>query len=100
MANSQPTIKQMLTAIQHTIDALNADDDPIRRAKVAIELTNIARTAQEQFAEERSSALVELRDAGWSLGDMKVEFGLARARLSQIVNRDTYRDSRKERGKT
>lgn len=79
---------------------LDADLNQVRRARVAQQLSDMMRHAAELFAEQRSSALVELRDAGWSLADMRAEFGIARARLSQLINREEYRSSRRGRGKT
>lgn len=86
-------------AVASAIALLAADTNPVRRARVANLLSDRMRKAAEQFAEVRSGALVELRDDGWSLADMKAEFGIARARLSQIVNRETYRQARKEQGR-
>lgn len=98
--SSTPSIKAVERAVASAIAQLEADHNYVRKARTSEALSNMMRTAAEQFAEQRSAALVELRDEGWSLADMKVEFGIARARLSQLINREDYRRSRKERGRT
>lgn len=84
-------------AVAQAIALLERDPHQVRRAKNAEKLANLARDAMERFGEQRSAALTQLRDDGWSLADMREEFGIARARLSQLINRDSYRQGRKER---
>lgn len=98
--NSTPAIKAVESAVAQAIALLEADTNLVRRARNADALSEFIRVAAEQFAEQRSGALVELRDNGWSLSDLSAEFGIARSRLSQLINRESYREGRRRQGRT
>ena len=60
-------------------------------------LAERCRGAQYEFGERRTEALISLReDEDWSLADMKAEFGISRARLSAMINREDRADRRRE----
>jgi hypothetical protein len=86
-------------AIVRAIDTLEWERDPLLRARVAHELAERMRLAQEEFGDQRTAAFWQLRDEGWSLADMKEEFGIARARAAQIINRDSYKDAKRAKKK-
>ena len=75
---------------------LAAEKNPIRRAQAAGIIAERLRSESARFGEVRTEALIELRESGWSLADMSAEFGIARARLSQIINRSEYRQYRRD----
>lgn len=91
---SVPPLTKQLTAM---VDALERDTDQVRRARTAEQVIDLLRQTAKEVGDQRTAALMALRDEGWSLADMKEEFGIARARLSQVINREEYRAQRKAR---
>jgi len=92
------TVGTFAAAIERAVVQLERGKDPVGRAKAAQELALLCRDAAGTFGNVRTEALAELREAGWSLADMANEFGIARARLSQIINREDYKQYRKSSG--
>jgi hypothetical protein len=93
---SERTLIATQNALQRALDALEAEPNPVKRARFAESLALMCRNASGEFGALRTGALAELREQGWSLSDMSKEFGIARARLSQIINRDDYKEYRRE----
>lgn len=91
-----PIVSTTEQSLTRTVERLRNDKNAVRRARSAGQLADFLRTMSGEFGDVRTEALTELRDAGWSLADMSVEFGIARARLSQIINRETYREYRRD----
>ena len=77
---------------------LEAEDDYVLRANIAADLAAACQVAAEVFGEERTVAFVALRDLGWTLGDLAVEFNLSRARAAQIACRDRYKSGQSRGG--
>lgn len=80
-------LRQLISQIEEELDTA----DNLVRARIAHQLVEECRRAQEVFGESRTSALQNLRDEGWSLGDLAEEFQITRARVSQIACRDRYK---------
>lgn len=97
MTNSAAAVTTLARALEAAVDALEDDLDQVRRARTAETMIDLLRQAAREVGDQRTAALMGLRDEGWSLADMKAEFGIARARLSQIINRDDYRAQRRAR---
>src|SRR5262245_18270848 len=88
------------TCIASALDTLESAGDQVLRARLAEHLAERMRQGLEEFADQRTAALGALRDDGWSLADMMSEFGGTRQRISQVINRETYKEARKARGRT
>lgn len=86
-------------AIDRAIETLEQERDPFTRARVAMSLVERMRRAQEEFGDQRTVAFLILREEyDCSLADLSREFGIARARAAQIINRDAYKVRRRLRG--
>jgi AraC-like DNA-binding protein len=90
------TIARLESAIDAAVMQLSTSDDDETVAKTSKQLAEMCRRAQYKFGACRTNALSNLRDEGWSLADMSQEFGISRARLSAMINREERRDLRKE----
>jgi len=72
-------------AVAALLQALERERDPWDRARVGKAAAEDARADQSEFADQRSAAIIELREEGWSLTDLSKELQIARARIAQIA---------------
>jgi len=75
--------------VELAVDRLVAatDRDAVLRAAASIGVDEVLRRAMFRLADLRADAFVQLRKDGWSLSEMAEEFGISRARCSQIIER-------------
>jgi hypothetical protein len=73
---------------EKVIDKLLSIKDPKQRAKQASKLVEHYMRLAGNAGDARSDALVELKDAGSSYGDLADLTGLSRARILQIVQKN------------
>jgi hypothetical protein len=80
------TARALERAIAQAVRQLE-NELPSARAKASEDTIRVLREGLELLGAVRTDALIEMRGEGWSLADMREEFGISRARLSQIINR-------------
>ena len=96
VVTSRQQAKAFKQAVDQTLVVLERERDPLVRAQVAHDLTELIRSTSEQFGEQRTLAFVELRERlDYSLSDLAAEFNISRARAAQIACRDRYKENRK-----
>lgn len=97
VSRSERAAARLDQAIVDALTALDNESQLVLKARVAKMLAERCRGAQYEFGERRTEALIALREEeDWSLADMKAEFGISRARLSAMINREERAERRKE----